>query len=73
MKYKATVHYDEIYEKVMKFEIDVEIPDSLDVDNHANLIYNSIENKMHDKFDEMMEQDERLRFMIEDITFKKIE
>jgi len=28
---------------------------------------------MHDKFDEMMEQDERLRFEIDDVTFKKIE
>jgi hypothetical protein len=73
MKYKATVYYNETYEKVMQFEIDVDIPADLNEDNRANLIYNSIENKMHDKFDEMMEQDERLRFEIDDMTFQKIE
>ncbi len=73
MKYKAKVWYNETYEKVMEFEIDVDIPADLNEDNRANLIYNSIENKMHDKFDVMMEQDERLRFEIDDMTFKKIE
>jgi len=73
MKYKATVYYNETYEKVMQFEIDIDIPADLNEDNRANLIYNSIENKMHDKFDEMMEQDERLRFEIDDMTFQKIE
>jgi hypothetical protein len=72
MKYKATVYYNEIYEKVMEFEIEVEIPDNLDVDNHANLIYNTIENEAHDKFDVLMEQDERLRYEIDDVTFQKI-
>lgn len=73
MKYKATVYYNEIYEKVMEFEVDVEIPDDLDVDDRANLIYNTIENEAHDKFDALMEQDERLRYEIDDVTFKKIE
>ena len=73
MKYKATVYYNETYEKVMQFEIDIDIPADLNEDNRANLIYNSIENKMHDKFDEMMEQDERLRFEIDDMTFQKVE
>ena len=73
MKYKATVYYNEIYEKVMEFEIEVEIPDNLDVDDYANLIYNTIENEAHDKFDVLMEQDERLRYEIDDVTFKKIE
>jgi hypothetical protein len=73
MKYKAKVWYNETYEKVMEFEIDIDIPADLNEDNRANLIYNSIENKMHDKFDIMMEQDERLRFEIDDMTFKKIE
>ena len=72
MKYKATVYYNEIYEKVMEFEIEVEIPDNLDVDNHTNLIYNTIENEAHDKFDALMEQDERLRYEIDDVTFQKI-
>ena len=73
MKYKATVYYNEIYEKVMEFEVDVEFPDDLDVDDRANLIYNTIENEAHDKFDEMMKQDERLRYEIDDLTFKKME
>jgi len=73
MKYKAKVWYNETYEKVMQFEIDIDIPADLNEDNRANLIYNSIENKMHDKFDEMMEQDERLRFEIDDMTFQKVE
>jgi len=73
MKYKATVYYNEIYEKVMEFEVDVEFPDDLDVDDRANLIYNTIENEAHDKFDVLMEQDERLRYEIDDVTFQKIE
>jgi len=73
MKYKATVYYNEIYEKVMEFEVDVEFPDDLDVDDRANLIYNTIENEAHDKFDALMEEDERLRYEIDDVTFKKIE
>ena len=73
MKYKATVYYNEIYEKVMEFEVDVEIPDNLDVDERAALIYESIENEAHDKFDVLMEQDERLRYEIDDLTFKKME
>jgi hypothetical protein len=73
MKYKATVYYNEIYEKVMEFEIEVEIPDNLDVDDRAALIYESIDKEAHDKFDVLMEQDERLRYEIDDVTFKKIE
>ena len=73
MKYKATVYYNEIYEKVMEFEIDVQIPETTDIDDHANLIYNTIENEAHDKFDVLMEQDERLRYEIDDVTFQKIE
>jgi hypothetical protein len=73
MKYKATVYYNETYEKVMEFEIEVEIPDNTDIDDHANLIYNTIENEAHDKFDVLMEQDERLRYEIDDVTFQKIE
>jgi len=73
MKYKATVYYNETYEKVMEFEVDVEFPDDLDVDDRANLIYNTIENEAHDKFDALMEEDERLRYEIDDVTFKKIE
>jgi len=73
MKYKATVYYNEIYEKVMEFEIEVEIPDNLDVDDRAALIYESIDNEAHDMFDKMMEQDERLRYEIDDLTFKKME
>jgi len=73
MKYKATVYYNEIYEKVMEFEIEVEIPDNTDIDDHANLIYNTIENEAHVKFDVLMEQDERLRYEIDDVTFQKIE
>ncbi len=73
MKYKATVYYNEIYEKVMEFEVHVEFPDDLDVDDRANLIYNTIENKAHDKFDALMEEDERLRYEIDDVTFQKIE
>lgn len=72
MKYKATVYYNEIYEKVMEFEIEVEIPDNTDIDDHANLIYNSIEDKAQNMFDKMMEQDERLRYEIDDVTFQKI-
>ncbi len=73
MKYKATVYYNEIYEKVMEFQIEVEIPDNLDVDDRAALIYESIDKEAHDMFDKMMEQDERLRYEIDDLTFKKIE
>ena len=73
MKYKATVYYNEIYEKVMEFEIEVEIPADLKEDNRANLIYNTIENEAHDKFDVLMEQDERSRYEIDDMTFQKIE
>jgi len=73
MKYKATVYYNEIYEKVMEFEIEVEIPDNLNVDDRAALIYESIDKEAHDKFDEMMKQDERLRYEIDDLTFKKME
>jgi hypothetical protein len=73
MKYKATVYYNEIYEKVMEFEIEVEIPDNLDVDDRAALIYESIDKEAHDKFDVLMEQDERLRYEIDDLTFKKME
>jgi hypothetical protein len=73
MKYKATVYYNEIYEKVMEFEIDIDIPADLKEDNRANLIYNTIENEAHDKFDVLMEQDERLRYEIDDMTFQKIE
>ncbi len=74
MKYKATVYYNEIYEKVMEFEIEVEFPDGFEKGgNHANYIYNRIEEKAEDKFDALMEQDERLRFEIDDITFKKME
>ena len=72
MKYKATVYYNEIYEKVMEFEIEVEIPDNLDVDDRAALIYESIENEAQNMFDKMMEQDERLRYEIDDLTFQKI-
>ena len=72
MKYKATVYYNEIYEKVMEFEIDIDIPADLKEDNRANLIYNTIENEAHDKFDVLMEQDERLRYEIDDVTFQKI-
>jgi len=73
MKYKATVYYNEIYEKVMEFQIEVEIPDNLDVDDRAALIYESIDKEAHDMFDKMMEQDERLRYEIDDLTFKKME
>mgnify|MGYP003353132389 CR=1 FL=1 len=73
MKYNATVWYQEIHEKVMKFEVDVDIPADSTDEERANLIYNSIESKMHDKFDVMMEEDEALRFMIDDMTFKKVE
>ena len=73
MKYKATVYYNETYEKVMQFEIDIDIPADLKEDNRANLIYNTIENEAHDKFDVLMEQDERLRYEIDDMTFQKIE
>jgi hypothetical protein len=57
----------------MEFEIEVEIPENTDIDDHANLIYNTIENEAHDKFDVLMEQDERLRYEIDDVTFQKIE
>ena len=73
MKYNATVWYQEIHEKVMKFEIDVDIPADLTDEDKATFIYDTIESKMHDKFDVMMEEDEALRFMIDDMTFKKVE
>jgi hypothetical protein len=57
----------------MEFEIDIDIPADLKEDNRANLIYNTIENEAHDKFDVLMEQDERLRYEIDDMTFQKIE
>jgi hypothetical protein len=57
----------------MEFQIEVEIPDNLDVDDRAALIYESIDKEAHDMFDKMMEQDERLRYEIDDLTFKKME
>ena len=73
MKYKATVYYNEIYEKVMEFEIEVNVPADLTDEDKATFIYDSIENEAHNKFDVLMEQDESLRFMVDDVTFKKIE
>ncbi len=73
MKYKATVYYNEIYEKVMEFQIEVNVPADLTDEDKATFIYDSIENEAHNKFDVLMEQDESLRFMVDDVTFKKIE
>ena len=73
MKYNATIYYDEIREKVMDFEFDIDVPDGLSYEQTRDMIYDRIEVEAKIKFNEFMEQDEELRYVLDDMTYEMVE
>lgn len=71
MKVHAYVYYTEMYEKCMEFDIDVEQQDWMEGVN-SGTFYDSIEAHAKQILNKKMDENEELRYIIEDIGYEKI-
>ena len=71
MKIHAYVYYTEMYEKCMELDIDVEQQDWMEGVN-SGTFYDSIEAHAKQILNKKMDENEELRYIIEDIGYEKI-
>jgi phenylalanyl-tRNA synthetase alpha subunit len=71
MKIHAYVYYTEMYEKCLEFDVDVEQKDWMEGVN-SGVFYDAVHEKAKETLNKMMDDNEELRYVIDDIGYERL-